>query len=277
MDCSLSASETAGTATPSGGVYIKQAAKIVGVSNSVLRTWESEGLIAPARTASGYRVYGPQDVERLRRIRDLILGEGLNPSGVRRVLDGGEKKRGRAPRAHVHERIQALRKRKGISLRALASMSGLSASTVSAIERGVSAPSVATLQRLAAALETTVPKLLDAPRPQRQLVVRAHERPVVEPETTGVLVEQLHAAETTLQSMLISVEPGHGGREAQIHEGEVFFYVLDGQLELTLDELDTYRLDQMDAITFATTRPHRWHNPGDEQTVVICIRTPPTS
>jgi transcriptional regulator with XRE-family HTH domain len=244
----------------------------------VLRTWENEGLIAPARTASGYRVYAPQDVERLRRIRDLIFGEGLNPAGVRRLLDAdkGEEERGRQRRPHVHDRIQTLRKRKGISLRALASMSGLSASTVSAIERGLSAPSVGTLQRLAAALETTVPKLLDTPRPQRQLVVRKHERPVLEMETPGVLFENLYATETTLQSILISVEPGNGSQEAYSHEGEEFLYILEGRLEVTLDELYTYRLGPKDAMTFASTRPHRWHNPGDVRTVIVWVNTPPT-
>jgi MerR family transcriptional regulator/heat shock protein HspR len=80
------------------GVYISQVARMLGVSPWVLRAWENEGLIAPARTASGYRVFAPDDLDRLRRIRDLI-GEGLNPAGVRRVLDAdgrtGEDRPGR--------------------------------------------------------------------------------------------------------------------------------------------------------------------------------------
>jgi DNA-binding transcriptional MerR regulator len=279
LEATLSAELELRTADRPSGVYISQVARILGVSPSVLRTWESEGLIAPARTPSGYRVFSPEDVERLRQIRDLIQVEGLNPAGVRRLLDGhsgAPEERSGSAHPHVHDRIQLLRKRKGISLRQLAAMSDLSASSVSAIERGLSAPSVGTLQRLAAALDTTVPKLLDAPRPSRQLVVRPHERQVLEMETPGVVFENLHATNTVLQSILISVEPGHGSQESYNHEGEEFLYILDGQLELTLDELYTYRLGPHDAMTFRSARPHRWHNPGDVRTVIVWINTPPT-
>jgi DNA-binding transcriptional MerR regulator/mannose-6-phosphate isomerase-like protein (cupin superfamily) len=253
--------------------------RILGVSPSVLRTWEQEGLVSPRRTDSGYRVFSPEDVERLRRIRDLIQGEGLNPAGVRRLLENGGEfpdERGRPPAPHVHDRIQMLRKRKGMSLRTLATLSGLSASSVSAIERGLSAPSVGTLQRLAAALHTTVPKLLDAPRPERNLVVRPHERQTLDMETPGVVFENLYATDTTLQSILITVKPGHGSVESYSHEGEEFLYVLEGQLQLTLDELYTYRLGAKDAMTFQSTRPHRWTNPGDVPTVIVWVNTPPT-
>ncbi len=261
------------------GVYISQVAKILGVSPSVLRTWESEGLISPARTESGYRVFSPQDVERLRRVRDLIQRDGLNPAGARRLLeDGGSlgAERGRPTESHVHDRIQMLRKRKGMSLRTLATMSGLSPSSVSAIERGLSAPSVGTLQRIAAALDTTVPKLLDAPRPPRNLVVRPHERQVLVMETPGVVFENLYATETTLQSILISVDPGRGSEESYSHEGEEFLHMIEGQLELTLDELYTYRLGPGDSMTFESPRPHRWYNPGETQTVIVWVNTPPT-
>jgi DNA-binding transcriptional MerR regulator/quercetin dioxygenase-like cupin family protein len=262
-----------------GGVYISQVARMLGVSPWVLRAWENEGLVAPARTASGYRVFAPEDLDRLRRIRDLVQREGLNAAGVRRVLEAegpsGDEP-GRAPRPHVHDRIQLLRKRKGISLRQLATLAGMSASSVSAIERGLSAPSVGTLQRLAAALDTNVPGLLDTPRPQRQLVVRPHERPVMDMETPGVRFENLYATDTALQSILISVEPGHGSQESYSHEGEEFIYVLEGQLEVTLDELYTYRLGPHDAMTFDSPRPHRWHNPGTVRAVTVWVNTPPT-
>jgi DNA-binding transcriptional MerR regulator/mannose-6-phosphate isomerase-like protein (cupin superfamily) len=261
-----------------GGFYISQVARILGVSPWVLRAWENEGLVSPARTASGYRVFTAHDLDRLRRIRDLTQVEGLNPAGVRRLLDD-DPAVDNGPRAappHVHDRIRMLRKRKGMSLRALAAAAGLSASSVSAIERGLSAPSVGTLQRLAAALETNMPGLIDTPRPQRQLVVRPHERPVLEMETPGVCFANLYAIDTALQSILISVEPGQGSQDPYSHKGEEFLYILEGELEVTLDERETYRLGPHDAMTFESTRPHRWHNPGDVLTLIVWVNTPPT-
>lgn len=50
-----------------------------------LRVYERRGLVDPARTPGGTRLYSLADVERLIRIRDL-LAEGLNLAGVARVL-----------------------------------------------------------------------------------------------------------------------------------------------------------------------------------------------
>lgn len=50
-----------------------------------LRVYERRGLVDPARTSGGTRLYSLADVERLIRIRDL-LAEGLNLAGVARVL-----------------------------------------------------------------------------------------------------------------------------------------------------------------------------------------------
>jgi DNA-binding transcriptional MerR regulator/quercetin dioxygenase-like cupin family protein len=268
-----------GAADRPSGLYIKQVAQILGVSASVLRAWENENLVTPGRSASGYRVYSAQDVDQLRHIRDLIQNEGLNAAGVRRLMekDGGWAAGPQpAPSNLVHERIQALRKRQGSTLRELAAATGLSASTISAIERGVSAPSVGTLHRLAEALQTTVPVLLGTPANPRRLVVRQHERQVLEMGTPGVRFENLYSVETTLQSILISADPGQGSQESYSHEGEEFLYVLHGQLEITLDELYTYRLGPQDAMTFQSPRPHRWFNPGKVRTSILWVNTPPT-
>ena len=51
-----------------------------------LRVYERRGLLEPARTAGGTRLYSEADIEVLRRIAEL-LGEGLNLEGIRRVLE----------------------------------------------------------------------------------------------------------------------------------------------------------------------------------------------
>ncbi|MFF8991200.1 MerR family transcriptional regulator [Streptomyces sp. NPDC014983] len=56
-----------------------------GVSERLLRYYEEQGLLAPERLPSGYRVYGEQDVETVRRIRTLIAA-GLTTETIARVL-----------------------------------------------------------------------------------------------------------------------------------------------------------------------------------------------
>ena len=69
------------------GVYaISVAAELVSMEIQNLRVYERRGLVEPARTSGGSRLYSAADIERLHRIRDL-LAEGLNLAGIRRVLD----------------------------------------------------------------------------------------------------------------------------------------------------------------------------------------------
>lgn len=51
-----------------------------------LRVYERRGLIEPARTAGGTRLYSEADIAVLKRISEL-LAEGLNLAGIRRVLE----------------------------------------------------------------------------------------------------------------------------------------------------------------------------------------------
>ena len=69
------------------GVFaISVAASMVSMEIQNLRVYERRGLLAPDRTDGGTRLYSPDDVDRLERIRDL-LADGLNLAGVARVLE----------------------------------------------------------------------------------------------------------------------------------------------------------------------------------------------
>jgi MerR family transcriptional regulator, heat shock protein HspR len=65
---------------------ISVAAELVGMGVQNLRAYEARGLLEPQRTTGGTRRYSAADVERLRRIRDLLQA-GLNLVGIRMVLD----------------------------------------------------------------------------------------------------------------------------------------------------------------------------------------------
>ena len=69
------------------GVYgISVAAKLVGTGVQNLRAYEARGLLEPERTEGGTRRYSANDLDRLRRIGDL-LEAGLNLAGIAMVLD----------------------------------------------------------------------------------------------------------------------------------------------------------------------------------------------
>ncbi len=72
---------------PEHGVYgISVAAELVGMGAQNLRLYESRGLLEPARTPGGTRRYSPDDLDRIRRIGELLTA-GLNLAGIAMVLD----------------------------------------------------------------------------------------------------------------------------------------------------------------------------------------------
>jgi len=69
------------------GVYgISVAAELVGTGVQNLRLYEARGLLEPERTKGGTRRYSANDLDRLRRISDLLQA-GLNLAGIGMVVD----------------------------------------------------------------------------------------------------------------------------------------------------------------------------------------------
>ena len=65
---------------------ISVAAELAGLHPQTLRMYEARGLVRPARTPGGTRLYSESDVERLRLIQRLTTELGLNLAGVEHVL-----------------------------------------------------------------------------------------------------------------------------------------------------------------------------------------------
>jgi MerR family transcriptional regulator, heat shock protein HspR len=65
---------------------ISVAAELAGMHPQTLRAYEAKGLVTPARTPGGTRLYSEKDVERLTLIQQLTTKLGLNLAGVEHVL-----------------------------------------------------------------------------------------------------------------------------------------------------------------------------------------------
>jgi MerR family transcriptional regulator/heat shock protein HspR len=65
---------------------ISVAAELAGMHPQTLRAYEAKGLVTPARTPGGTRLYSERDVERLILIQQLTTKLGLNLAGVEHVL-----------------------------------------------------------------------------------------------------------------------------------------------------------------------------------------------
>ena len=101
---------------PERGRYmISVAADLAGLHPQTLRMYEARGLVRPARTPGGTRLYSESDIERLRLVQRLTTQLGLNLAGVEHVLrleDELRKQRARADRLEreLREEVAAVHK-----------------------------------------------------------------------------------------------------------------------------------------------------------------------
>ncbi len=62
---------------PTDALTIHEAAETTGWSARMLRYIEQAGLVEPQRSPSGYRLYGPAELQRLRTLRELLTEHGI--------------------------------------------------------------------------------------------------------------------------------------------------------------------------------------------------------
>ena len=183
-----------------------------------------------------------------------------------------------APR-HIGQDIRGLRKARDLTLAALAEATGLSVGYLSLIERDLATPSIKALHAISRALGVTVSWFFEAgevPDEERGLVVRRHRRRRLD-YSAGVVDELLSPTLTGALELLASRFPpgASSGDEPYTHAGEEAGIVLRGRLELWVDG-KVLRLEAGDSFGFASTLPHRYHNPGTEEAEVIWAITPPS-
>ena len=249
---------------------VSEAARLVGVSPSTLRAWESAGLVTPTRQGR-YRRFSPGDVKDLQRIAAL-RAQGFSAAAIRTMLP---KRGGTGGSGSLGDKLRAARRRRGVSLREASSLAGLSVSHLSAIERGTRNISLAGLQRLAVALGISVSDLFGSSSGSGRLV-HAGRRPVLDTGDGRVRVESLAVGAQLLEPHLYVVQPGGGSEGSYQHDGEEMVYVLQGEVEFWLNELERHVVRAGDCLTFPSSLRHRWRNCGAGRLEMLWVNTPIT-
>jgi len=260
---------------------IGEAARMLGVSASSLRNWERMGLLIPNRTHARYRLYSREALSKLRKIQYLRTVKGVNAAGIATILqnkvEGDSPAPSRAQRAKgsgIALRLSRLRHELGLTLAAVAGQTGVSISFLSSLERGYSTASIATLQKLARLYKTNVLSFF-ADEDNSSRLVRSRDRKVLKPNP-GVEIDLLASGNKMMEPHLFRIAPGADSGGSYSHEGEEFIFVLQGKLEVWLDEVERYVLDTGDSLYFESTQAHRWQNLSENGTSLLWVNTPPT-
>ncbi|OCX61195.1 MerR family transcriptional regulator [Thioclava sp. SK-1] len=266
------------TRPPPQLLRIAQAAQAIGVAPSTLRLWETQGLIAPHRRASGQRLYDDDQIRQLKQIAFLRHEQGLNPAAIRanlsqppRDAEGGQD----AGRARLARQLRSLRQDRGKTLEQVARPMGLSISALSQLERTGTGISLSALVDLAQYYGTTLSQLAGPAAAQSPLIRAGSERCIPVP-VSGVRVEVLAEGERQMDCHRFILDPGATSEGRYEHDGEEFLTVIEGHFRIILDGTETHELRPGDSLYFASRRPHSWANIAPTRTVVLWINTPPT-
>jgi transcriptional regulator with XRE-family HTH domain len=175
------------------------------------------------------------------------------------------------------ERVRAIRSLRRLTLREVAEAAGVSESFVSQLERGRSNASVATLQRLAAALGIEISDLFAGEPQSGPRVLRRQERQLLEWGHLGRKALLTPKPFHTLEVVSAAFDPGGStGDEPYTHgDSEELLLVLAGRVHLQLDS-ELLDLSLGDSVNYRSSTPHRVSNPGDETAEVLFVISPPS-
>jgi transcriptional regulator with XRE-family HTH domain len=173
----------------------------------------------------------------------------------------------------LRARLRALRVERGLSLRGLASRADVTASFLSAVERGQSSPSLATLLRLCEVLDVTLVELLTEPGQSESLVRADRRRVLLEPDNdlrVEVLVED---AGRPFDVLFVRLAPGAATAPTlRAHDAHEATFIVAGRARFEFEDR-SYELSAGDTLFYSSREPHRIVNIGleDEVALISCI------
>ena len=182
------------------------------------------------------------------------------------------------PRSEIHDRLAAslreARKARGLSLDAVAKLSGVSRSMVSQIERGESSPTVATLWNLTQALQVDFAGLLEG-RPRAGIeVVRAEAAPVIGGRGRDLVIRILSPAEAVGEHEVYDLLFGEAGElisDPHSPGCRESLTVIAGHMRVVAGEEDS-RLGPGDTARYPADRPHEIHAVGGAARAILIVQ-----
>ncbi|WP_175006784.1 helix-turn-helix domain-containing protein [Burkholderia lata] len=171
-------------------------------------------------------------------------------------------------------KIRMLRRQLKLTLYVTAAAAGISKPFLSQIERGRAMPSIVTLVGIAKALGVTIDHFVGSTSgapPACQCASLQHVG--VEPLASALAQLSHLASGTKLDARLFRIPGGEAAPEGAAYAGEAFLYVMNGELELTMDDR-TVVLRAGETAHYESPPAQVWSNAASEEAVVVWFGAP---
>src|SRR5271154_5227779 len=177
----------------------------------------------------------------------------------------------------IGARVKALREASSLSLRDLASRSGVSAPMISQVERGETSPTLAVAARIAAGLELRLSQLLRLDEDGSVTIVRAGQRQRGGSKRRGHQFEVMTSSQPGQRAELSRHALAPGGAtgaadDPPMHEpgSRETALVEEGSLVLVCDT-ERYELAAGGCVTFDADLPHHFENAGSGEASFLAV------
>lgn len=168
--------------------------------------------------------------------------------------------------------LRQRRKELGLTLQAVADAAGLTAGFISQVERGITAPSLASLVAVSEVLKTPLSEFLQQPA---QFNAATHKASRAAYSVAGAKVSYERLSTTfpssQLHSVIVHEPPGFRG-EPISHRGEEMFYIIDGEITVEI-EGEVEILCKGNSMHFDSSRIHSTWNHGSRTASVLWCGT----
>ncbi|MCP3891573.1 MAG: cupin domain-containing protein [Desulfobulbaceae bacterium] len=158
----------------------------------------------------------------------------------------------------------------------LAEQAELSAPYVSQLEHGKASPSIATLRRIAVALDVHIVEFFADELIKEPIILPKNKWTKISLPGWNASVNQMvrMVGHKRMQPFYTTIPPGGGSEEEYSHAGEEFGFVLEGELTLKIGK-EVHILTENTACYFSSLTPHSWQNETDQPVKLIWVVTPP--
>jgi quercetin dioxygenase-like cupin family protein/ribosome-binding protein aMBF1 (putative translation factor) len=178
----------------------------------------------------------------------------------------------------VGERVKRVREKRELSLKDVSQRTGIDEISLQHIEEESFMPPLGTVIKLAKALEMKMGYFISGDEEKPYTIVKSQDRKVVsrfdsrKGKHYGYAYESLapYKKDRHMEPFLVTLEPASTEMERSTHDGQEFIFVLNGKMEVRLEEA-IHILEPGDAIYYDSTVPHLVKCHGAEATKILAV------